>query len=301
MDGSNHLRLALFCSAMLWASAVAAASYTVRTETQTWNSSTKRSKVEINIVVQDSTAGNEDYAKNPSSRDATTDSFPFLGDSRSTEDLVKAALQQFTREFTRSNRDFSTQSPESSRAARSSKGGSRKRKEPTTTSTETPTGEIGEDLTIATHCLFFTNCSYSCRTGCHSDRPKMQRTIPGSPKRHYSEYVCDREVTMNPQARWSEADGIIGKYFDTSRVNEVVASCAFYAAHWYECAGVADCSAGQQGFLTCAGAAPWKGYYEGSPAEGSGWRGNITIEAMNSPESGSRRKNGLTGISRTCK
>ena len=64
------------------------------------------------------------------------------------------------------------------------------------------------------------------------------------------------------------ATGVVKKFFDTSRMNQVIATCAFYTNRMYECYGVADCSTGNQGILTCVGAAPWRGAYDGSPSQG---------------------------------
>ncbi|OWA54484.1 hypothetical protein BV898_18886 [Hypsibius exemplaris] len=254
--------------------------------------------MEFRVYIQETAPGYGTYTEDPTIRDLTTNTFPLPDDNHSMEDLVKAAVKQFRRQFTGAQSNLTTQAPETGTSDSTTTVGLRSTS--TTSSTGSPIGPIGEDLTIAAHCLFYTNCTYSCKTDCHSERPKLKKTIPGSPNRHYSENDCDRELPKDPEAIWKEADGIIRKYFDTSRVNEVVATCAFYAAHWYECAGVADCSTGKQGFLTCAGAAPWKGYYQGSPIDvGHGFSGNITQKAMNSGES-TRIKDGGTGISRTC-
>ncbi|OWA53006.1 hypothetical protein BV898_17443 [Hypsibius exemplaris] len=82
----------------------------------------------------------------------------------------------------------------------------------------------------------------------------------------YTEYNCTDDALINGVAQWRETDGVVKKFFDLSRRNEIVTSCAFYETHWYECYGVADCSRGDQGILTC---------------EGAGWSGNVTQEAMN--------------------
>ena len=50
-------------------------------------------------------------------------------------------------------------------------------------------------------------------------------------------------------------------------VHQILATCRFYTSSLYTCNGVADCGHGE-GILTCAGAAPWSGHYEGSVIEG---------------------------------
>jgi hypothetical protein len=62
--------------------------------------------------------------------------------------------------------------------------------------------------------------------------------------------------------------GVIIKPYDAIKPSEIVTTCAFYRTNWYECSGVADCSHDDRGVLTCAGAAPWRGFYAGSPEQG---------------------------------
>ncbi|OQV12847.1 hypothetical protein BV898_12868 [Hypsibius exemplaris] len=89
----------------------------------------------------------------------------------------------------------------------------------------------------------------------------------------YHDMNCSTDV---PTAESS----IIRRDFDRAGKAVILATCAFYRTRWYECYGVADCGRGE-GITHCAGAAPWRGYFEGTPQ--TGFRGNITAEAMNSP------------------
>ncbi|OWA53442.1 hypothetical protein BV898_17870 [Hypsibius exemplaris] len=112
----------------------------------------------------------------------------------------------------------------------------------------------------------------------------------------YTEFNCTDVATINGTAQWKEADGIVKKFFDSSQTNEIVATCAFYETHWYECYGVADCSKGDQGILSCAGSAPWRGFYDASPLERSGWTGNVTEEAKNGGGGFPSKKGDISGI-----
>ncbi|OQV23277.1 hypothetical protein BV898_02728 [Hypsibius exemplaris] len=158
------------------------------------------------------------------------------------------------------------------------------------------------DAEILAHCLFFTNCSYSCRTDCDKNSGKLKQIVPAKNRNlRYTYYSCALQVPLDVKVHWKDSDGIVTKFFDSSRQDEVIATCAFYRGLWYECFGVSECTGLTSITQTCsAGSAPWTGFYQGSPAEG--WRGNITQTAMNG--SGSSRNqlssNGDTGVIQTC-
>ncbi|OWA51613.1 hypothetical protein BV898_16086 [Hypsibius exemplaris] len=158
---------------------------------------------------------------------------------------------------------------------------------------------------IASHCIFFTNCSYSCKTNCDATSSTIIKTFPGDDRRLYHDRNCSEELAIDHAARWKEADGIVMKHFDSARTNEIIATCSFYQINMYECYGVSDCSTRIRGTESCAGSAPWMGSYEGSPVKGFGWRGNITHVALNNAASGSQghtTSNGTleSGVLKTC-
>ncbi|OWA53847.1 hypothetical protein BV898_18268 [Hypsibius exemplaris] len=185
------------------------------------------------------------------------------------EDIVKAALKRFRRAFT----------PTLGVSGKSSSSGFTDTA--TNNGTKVDVKEMGDSSKISTHCLFFTNCSYSCKTNCDSKGMPLKKAFPSNPNMRYTEYNCTDVALFNGVAQWRETDGVVKKFFDLSQTNEIVASCVFYETNWYECYGVADCSRGDRGILTCEGSAPWRGFYDRSPLQGAGWSRNVTQEAMN--------------------
>ncbi|XP_055344094.1 uncharacterized protein LOC129592145 [Paramacrobiotus metropolitanus] len=141
-------------------------------------------------------------------------------------------------------------------------------------------GPIGKKSDIAYQCTFFHNSSYSCKTDCTEEDDLHSVPFPDAPQLKYMDRNCSTDVPV-AGATWKPSNGFIKRRADPSRGNQVIATCSFYKTSWFECYGIADCSLGP-GVLTCAGGAPWRGYYEGSPEKGT-LRGNVTAEAMNSP------------------
>ena len=63
-------------------------------------------------------------------------------------------------------------------------------------------------IAIDSHCLFFTNCSYSCKTKCDNKKLPMKKTFPEDFNMIYTEYNCTDDVPHTGQERWAEADGV---------------------------------------------------------------------------------------------
>ncbi|OWA54087.1 hypothetical protein BV898_18506 [Hypsibius exemplaris] len=278
-----------------------AANYAVRTETRTYNSVGQPAKVEVLITIQDSSVPVSSYIELPAVQE-NVQLFQRLPDNLTTEEIVKAALKSFRREFMLSWNGANRRSPQKTstivEVTQSSQPETRQTRHLAPTATQI--GPIGESSNIIAHCLFFTNCSYSCKTNCDGESSPLKRTFPTNKNLRYTEYNCTKNFPVDAAARWKETDGIVRKFFDSSRKDEIVATCAFYAPQWYECFGVADCARGDQGFLTCAGAAPWRGFYQGSPLQGPGWKGNVTQEAMNSPDAFQSQNKRESEILQTC-
>ncbi|OWA55123.1 hypothetical protein BV898_19510 [Hypsibius exemplaris] len=119
----------------------------------------------------------------------------------------------------------------------------------------------------------------------------------------YSYYSCTKELSVDPASRWAEQDGVVSKVFDSSRKNEIIATCAFFPTGMYECYGISECTQGDQNQVDCSGgSAPWRGFYKGTPF--TGWRGNVTQSAMHAFPTNARDQpqtgNGETGIIQTC-
>ncbi|GAU89523.1 hypothetical protein RvY_02066-2 [Ramazzottius varieornatus] len=141
---------------------------------------------------------------------------------------------------------------------------------------------MGIDFTVQYFCMFFSNSSYACKSDCLDGTNLFTRNVPDKPDLKYTDLNCSIDIPPTG-AVWRGQQGILkNSYVDrTIKPPYIVATCAFYTSGWYECQGVADCSAGNVGFLTCAGSAPWRGYYQGTAEHG--FTGNITAEAMNAP------------------
>lgn len=144
------------------------------------------------------------------------------------------------------------------------------------------TDQMGIDFNVAHFCTFFSNASYACKTDCLDGSSTFTRSFPEKADLKYTDMNCSTDEPTNG-AVWNRGQGILKNMFvdRTIKPSYIVATCSFYVSGWYECQGVADCSTGQVGFLTCAGSAPWRGFYGGT-VEG-GFTGNITAEAMNAP------------------
>ncbi|OWA53001.1 hypothetical protein BV898_17438 [Hypsibius exemplaris] len=226
----------------------------------------------------------------------------------STEDIVKAGLKKFRLGFMRSENvtgknTTSTPLPSNVTNAETLSTSTKENviRNQQISPAKTVMGKIGENTNISAHCFFFTNCSYTCKTNCDGDGHPQKKSFSTNPNMRYTDYNCTDVATINGTAQWKEAGGVVKKFFDSSRKNEIVATCAFYETHWYECYGVADCSKGDQGILSCAGSAPWRGFYDASPLGGSGWTGNVTQEAMNGGGSFPGQKGPAdTDVLRTC-
>ncbi|OWA50482.1 hypothetical protein BV898_14996 [Hypsibius exemplaris] len=59
-------------------------------------------------------------------------------------------------------------------------------------------------------------------------RDALKKAFPGNPNMRYTEYNCTDDALINGVAQWRETDGVVKKFFDLSRRNEIVTSCAFY-------------------------------------------------------------------------
>jgi len=140
-------------------------------------------------------------------------------------------------------------------------------------------GPIGVNRHIDYSCIFYTNFTYRCKTDCGDDSDTETKSFPDRPLLKYTEFNCSTPVPT-PGSKWSKENGMIDRYIDPSKPSDILATCAFFRTSWYECYGVADCGHGE-GYTHCAGGAPWRGYFSGSPTEG--FNGNVTAEAMNSP------------------
>ncbi|OQV12849.1 hypothetical protein BV898_12870 [Hypsibius exemplaris] len=129
-------------------------------------------------------------------------------------------------------------------------------------------------------CTFTTDLSYTCKTDCQEGTvPRSQ--FPDDPNKKYSDMNCSTNVPTGG-TKWAKQDGIINRDFDRAGKSVILATCAFYQDNSYECHGVADCGRGQaQGITHCAGGAPWRGDFEGTPQ--TGFRGKITAQAIHSP------------------
>ena len=137
---------------------------------------------------------------------------------------------------------------------------------------------MGIDFNVAHFCTFFSNASYTCKTDCLDGLSTFSRSFPEKADLKYTDLNCSTDEPTNG-AVWNRGQGILKNMFvdRTIKPSYIVATCSFYVSGWYECQGVADCSMGQVGFLTCADSFPWRGFYRGT-VEG-GFTGNITAEA----------------------
>ncbi|OWA52345.1 hypothetical protein BV898_16800 [Hypsibius exemplaris] len=129
-----------------------------------------------------------------------------------------------------------------------------------------------DDNKIGAHCLFFTNCSYSCKANCDFGTGSLKKMFHGNGRQlRYSYYNCTKELSVDPASRWAEQDGVVSKLFNSSRKNEIIATCAFFPT--------------------------------GTPS--TGWKGNVTQSALNDFSTSARDQpqtgNGETGIVQTCR
>ncbi|OQV17411.1 hypothetical protein BV898_08514 [Hypsibius exemplaris] len=155
------------------------------------------------------------------------------------------------------------------------------REDTTTTArtTEVPissTPFLDKKVVVDYFCYYYTDLTYYCKTKCdYNDGERTLATSTIDTQLKYYDMNCTEQVEMN-QTRWSGGPQSIlsGRYIDTSKEKDILATCAFFTGNEFACDGVSSCTSSNNE-NRCGSAAPWSGSYIGSPQTGFTLNGTI--------------------------